>query len=338
MPAVNLKSRVAPLLLAAVLGLGVASVPVASASAAPIAAQAAAKTGSLSVQLVDAKGKVLKKRVMVAWSAPNVSDAGTTNTKGAVTITKLTPGSSYVVSSVSASTYVNVSKTRVKILAGKTTKVTLKLVRAATISGTVKSAAGKVLAGVQVSALKSGHAIATVTTSSKGTYKLSVKSGSYKVAFNPRVDDLGSDRYNTTYWKNATTLAKSVYVKAIQQTSKKSASATKSVNGTLTLATTQTLSGTVDIDGAKDLQIYSLDADSNRYSAAITDGKFSMDLPLGRYLLGVVVPDATYGSVEYYFVGDDAPVSRDVEQAIPVELAGADPVVVSLVAPASPAQ
>ena len=334
MPAVNLKTRVAPLLLAAIVGLGVASVPVGAAAAATPSTQAATKTGTLAVQLVDAKGKVLKKRVMIAWSALNVSDAGTTSAKGARTVTKLAPGSSYAVSSVSAGTYVNATKTRIKITAGKTTKVTLKLVRAATISGTVKSTAGKVLAGVQVSAMKGGHAVTTATTSSKGTYTLTVKTGSYKVAFNTRVDDLGSDRFNTTYWRNATTLEKSATVKATQQTSKKSASASKSVNGSLTLATTQTLSGTVDIAGAQTLQIYSLDADSNRYTANLTAGEFSIDLPLGRYLLGVVVPDATYGSVEYYFVGDDAPASTDVEQAIPVELSGGAPVVVAVNAPA----
>jgi len=319
---VSIASRIAPLLLAGVVALGLVA-PASVAAAAPASPTATATTGKLVVQLVDVRGKVLKKKVMITWGGPGDGDAGTTNSKGSLTVTKLAPASNYTVTTASHGKYVDASKVKVKISAGKTTKVTLKLALPATISGTVKTTAGKVIPGIQVAALRGGVPVVWATTSSKGTYKLAVGTGSYKLGFNVPGDE-STDLYDTKYWKNATSLATSTTVKVTQQSSKKKASARTSISATLTPQSTRTLTGTISITGATQLEVYSVDSES-RYSATLTNGSFSITLPVGHYVLGTVVPHPTYGSAEYYYVSDDASATQSYEAATVIDLTGEAP-------------
>ena len=110
----RIKSRIVPLLLAGIVALGVATVPVAAADAAVSSTQAKAKTGTLAIQLVDVKGKALKKRVTVLYGTTNdLLGDGRTSAKGTISFKKLKPGTRYIAVGGFEGTYVGAVKTKI---------------------------------------------------------------------------------------------------------------------------------------------------------------------------------------------------------------------------------
>jgi len=230
---VNIKSRIAPLLLAGIVALGIATVPAVAADAAPSVSttQAKSKTGTLVVQLVTPAGKVLKTRLEVGYGTQEKQlGGGTTSMKGKITFKKIKAGKSYIAVAFPTASYLIAFKTGVKIAAGKTTTLKLKVALGAAISGKVLDTNGVAVGGVSVNALdSSGNFVGHATTSASGAYKISgLVSGSYTVAFN---DD--NPAYTTTYWKDAADFDSATFFKVSQQTSKKSRTVTTLVNGTI---------------------------------------------------------------------------------------------------------
>ena len=234
----NIKSRIAPLLLAGVVALGIATVPAVAADAAPSISttQAKAKTGTLVVQLVTPAGKILKKRFGVLYgSRSEPLGGGTTSFKGKITFKKIKAGKSYIAVAYPSASYVTPFKTGITIKAGKTTTVRLKVAVGASISGTVLDPDGVPAAGVPVNALnKNGDVVGDAFTNESGVYKIAgLSSGSYTVAFNDNTFDDNNEAYTTSYWNNATDLASANFFKVTQQSKTKSASSSKLVDATL---------------------------------------------------------------------------------------------------------
>ena len=333
----RLKSKIAPLVLAGIVALGIVTVPaVAADAAAPTAStasstQAKAKTGTLTIQLVSPTGKAVKKSIYILWSSPKDDGYAKTNSKGAYTFKKLAPGTKYTVRTYGDSANLPAAKSKVKIVAGKTTKLNLKVTAGATVAGTVKSSTGSVLKGISVAALnKYGEPLSQAYTSSKGTYKLTgLKTGSYKVAFNSRASGAGTDLYDTTYWKKATTFKSAASIKVTNQTSKKAASATKSISGTITKAPTQTLSGTVLVPGAQEVEIRNIDS-WDYYTAEVVNGAFTTDVPYGDYYLATEAYNDYWDETDTaWYAGDDSPSVWDRDDAQVITLSAAAPVAIT---------
>lgn len=341
----RITSRIAPLVLAGIVALGIVTVPAVAADAASSStssstpAKAKAKTGTLVIQLVDATGKALKKRATVSYG----TDFGTltdirTNAKGSVTIKKLKPSSKYIaLGAFDSATYVQTHKSKIKVTAGKTKTVKLKLVVGGSISGTVRDESGAPMANVVVTAFKTDVAWipgedvewALTETSAKGTYKFhSLESGSYKIAFNG--DSVGTfdEAYGVSYWQNAAGLKSAATIQVTTQTAKQAASVTKLVDGVLVPPVTQSVSGTVGIADAEYVEFTNAD-NGYSYEFEVIDGAFSGEIPLGSYTLSsVVYNDASEKYVSYWYAADGV-VSKKEAAAALIAVDGDGPVTVS---------
>ena len=332
----RLKSKIAPLVLAGIVALGIVTVPaVAADAAAPTASsasstQAKAKTGKLTVQLVRASGKAYTQKIELSVDGAKNYMVVSTNSKGAFTLTKLKPSSKYTIRYYGSNVYLPATKTA-KVVAGKTTSVKLSVIAGATMAGTVKSSTGSAVEGIEVAALnKYGEPLSHAYTSSKGTYKLTgLKTGSYKVAFNSRASGAGTDLYDTTYWKKATTFKSAASIKVTNQTSKKAASAAKSISGTITKAPTQTLSGTVLVPGAQEVEIRNIDS-WDYYTAEVVNGAFTTDVPYGDYYLATEAYNDYWDETDTaWYAGDDSPSVWDRDDAQVITLSAAAPVAIT---------
>lgn len=329
----NIRSRIAPLLLAGIVALGIATVPAVAADAAISSTQAKAKTGSIAVQLVNVKGNALKKRVNIQYGTESeYMGQVRTSAKGTVTLKKLKPGTRYITINAYDGVYLQAVKTKIKVTAGKTTKVALKVIVGGTISGTVRDEDGAPAAGVAVALYKGGNVVNYGVTSAKGTYKIgALTNGTYKVAFNGDSSGPIDEGYTVSYWKNATTLQSATTIKVTQQTTKKAASTVKSVNGSLTVVAAgpeQTVSGTVSIPGAE--YVYFTNTDTGDYEEfELVDGAFVGALPYGTYTLATdVYADEDDAPVTYWYVAGGS-TSLDEENATPIDVTDAGPVSVS---------
>lgn len=317
----KLRATLAPLLLASIVALGVVAAPSVAADAATVSK---VTTGTVSVKVVNVKGKVIKSpRPEMILSGTNGNGVNT-NSKGVATFKKVSAGKHTVDSN--SGQYVAVSKS-VKVSAGKTTKVTVKLIVGGKISGTLRDGNGDPVPFVPVSVLSStGKALATAYTSKSGAYVLSgLKKASYRVGFNAsiRAADVNPD-YTTTYWKSATGFksAKAIAVKA--QTTKASATSTKKVNGVIKTLPTGIVSGILNVENADEVMFTNVVTGTSSTFVADTGNAFTAELLVGSYRVTTDVYTAVVGGSgtweRFFYTGDGLAVSAKSADALLVDV------------------
>ena len=317
----NIKSRIAPLLLAGIVALGIATVPAVAADAATSSTQAKVKTGTIQVQVLTPAGKIYKKAgVIIVYSSGQAGDFAKTNSKGIATLKKVPVGSKYTVGNgYEAHKYVLVSKSKVKVTSGKTTKVSLKLALAATITGTVVDTDGSALGGVPV-AVHGKRGSVFAFTNSRGAYTVDgLATGSYRVEFNSHASGNPRQGYGVSYWKNASTLDSATVLKATQQTSKKAASTLKKINGVVESVPTGIISGVLNVEDASSVYLQNRETGEVLFTEDVEDvqGGFTATVNAGSYYVFTEVYNSDSDTiVNPYYTGNGLAASPDRDDAL----------------------
>lgn len=185
---------------------------------------------------------------------------------------------------------------------------------AATVSGTVRNAAGAPLAGMVVAAYDaSGNLSGTATTDATGLYVLTIPNGSYRVlAYDP------AGVYATTFDANAESFETSPL---------------RSIGGSgaqisFTLVTGGTIAGNIQrANGAPAanmvVEAYNLSGTRRGFTTTDAAGDYTLVLPPGEYNVVAYDPNGALAP-QFYFN------ARSFEEALPVEVAQSSTTAVSI--------
>ncbi len=268
----------------------------------------AADTGVITIQLTTPSGAPLRLAgVSLAVNGDGVEMAPETDANGQAVLGQFVAGISLgVMAQLPAGTkYLDLQHRAIPTNPGPNpVTVKLPIPVGASISGTVRSAAGSRIAGAEVRLLSTGGAmLGTTTTSASGVYSFkALPTGMYRVQFNARGTSSWTNpavvNYGWQFWHGSSSWAGADSIALKQQTATGGAWAKTGINGTLAKA--KSLVGTVKVAPASSTVVIEGVDVANRFSWVTTPGAtpsaaqtFSTRLGKGYYRVGVIGYDGT---------------------------------------------
>jgi hypothetical protein len=314
----RMKRRIA-LVLVAVLAVAGLALPATAASASTT-------TGTIRVQLAKPNGADWHSKGFVVTASgmtKNVYKEAKTNTNG-VAVFKV-PQGKYTIAVATYRTkyqYAPVSQDYIKISRGQVKTIGMKMYVGGTVSGRVKSAAGKPLKNATVAATNNkGVILGSTKTDSQGKYKLrGLATGKYVIMFNERswADPKLAvvKNYGWSFYKGDS-LADAKRVMVYQQNRYAAATATSRISGKVSAGTKLSVKLTDKNNKNGRLLVDHISVKGRYLQAGSVYAPFAsgrsatLKVEPGRYRLGV-----RYGKYStYYYTGEGRPLTTNVNAA-----------------------